>query len=431
MVSRTSRRGPWPVLAALVLAGFAVPGTEAAPGRRREAGPRSGGWCGDFDRDPPPERGREIVVDLESDEDAALVERMLRGRGRFPGRRRGLYRIELPDRASVHGAAAWTRGFGGVRRAEPNLGIRYCEGQQSTIPVLGDDDWDFAAFENQPSFLVLGGRSGGATGAGVVVAVVDTGVLATHEALAGRLAAAQHDFLDDDACPDESLNGLDDDGDGTVDEAKGHGTFVAGLVAALAPDATILPLRVLDDEGRGTTFGLADAIYWAVDAGADVINLSVATDEPSEIVADAIRYAFDRGVVVVAAAGNEGEEGERISFPASLPEVLGVTSVDLGDRKAGFASYHPDVSLSAPGVRIRGPFSGSGDRTYAEWSGTSFSAPMVAAAAALVLEKHPAYSPAEVWAELRASLVGVDDRNPAFAGKIGAGRLDLRSISGR
>lgn len=434
MTSDRRKRSSLPVVAALLLAGLAAPGARPALGHGHGCGP----WPDDARPSAAPfprRRAAEIVVDLDggSDADAAFVERALRARGRRAGLRRGLYRIVLPEHASARAAAAWSRWLGGVRRAEPNLEVRYCEGQQSTIPVLGDDDWDRIAFESQPAFRLLGRAAGArtATGEGVVVAVVDTGVLATHEALAGHLGAAQHDFVDGDSSPDVEASGRDDDGDGRVDEAIGHGTFVSGLVAALAPDATILPLRVLDDEGFGTTFSLADAIYWAVAAGADVINVSVASEEPSAIVEDAIRFAHEQGVVVVAAAGNEGRDGERIAFPASLPEVLGVTSLNLGDRKPPFANFHPAVSLSAPGVRILGPFTGGDGRTYARWSGTSFSAPMVAAAAALVRERHPGYGPEEVWEELRAALADVDRRNPGLAGRIGAGRLDLRSLSGR
>ena len=98
------------------------------------------------------------------------------------------------------------------------------------------------------------------TGEGALVAVLDTGVLASHEALAGVIAPGGYDFIDNDDDPTDTANGLDDDNDGLIDEGAGHGTMVAGIVHLVAPDTRILPIRVLDDEGRGTTFTLAKGI---------------------------------------------------------------------------------------------------------------------------------------------------------------------------
>ena len=112
-------------------------------------------------------------------------------------------------------------------------------------------------------------------GDGVLVAVIDTGVLAEHPAFSGAIAPGGYDFVDSDPDPTDEANGIDDDGDGLVDEGAGHGTMVAGIVRLVAPHARILPLRVLDDEGSGRTFDVAKAIRHAIEQGADIINLSL------------------------------------------------------------------------------------------------------------------------------------------------------------
>ena len=147
---------------------------------------------------------------------------------------------------------------------------------------------------------------------------------------------------------------MDSNGDGVPDEAAGHGTFVAGTIALVAPDARLVAYRVLDSDGQGTTYDAAQAITTAADAGAKVIDLSFGTPDgvPSRVLDDAIDYARTRGAVVVAAAGNYGDADE--TYPAARPGVLSVGALAAPDAEqlAAFSSRGSWVKVAAPGVGI-------------------------------------------------------------------------------
>lgn len=258
-------------------------------------------------------------------------------------------------------------------------------------------------------------------GRAVVVAVLDTGIDLNHPALAGRLTTEGYDFVDDDADPNEAPNGLDDDDDGSVDEMAGHGTFVAGLVTLVAPDAQIMALRVLDSDGVGRAFLLAEAIQYAVQHGADVINVSLSTPYYSRALENALKDANRRGVVVVAAAGNDN--ADRNVYPAAGDKVVSVTAVDESDNKAAFANFGSLVNLSAPGVNVHGPLLG-GD--YAIWSGTSMATPLVAGEAALLMGLTVYADKADdVVVCLEKGTVKVGEGQPVYGGKLGKGRIDV------
>ena len=244
-------------------------------------------------------------------------------------------------------------------------------------------------------------------GAGVTVAVLDTGVDLQHPALLGKLLPGR-DMVDDDDVPQDEGFGI----------AWGHGTHVGGIVAVAAPDAAILPVRVLDSNGRGNMFTLAYAIEWAVDQGADVINLSVGAESDSRVLRDTIAEAVAQGVVVVAAAGNL--DSAVVQYPAGYPGVLSVTAVDGDNAKASFASFGADwVDIAAPGVGITSTIVGPQGSGYASWSGTSMSAPFVAGAAALVRQADPGAAPAQIASQLTATAANIDAVNPAYAGQLG------------
>ena len=250
-------------------------------------------------------------------------------------------------------------------------------------------------------------------GRGAVVAVVDTGVDAGHEDLAGAV-----------------LSGYDvvaGQGDGT-DDPNGHGTHVAGTIAALtgngrgiagaAPGARILPVRVLGDDGAGWLSDILAGIVWATDHGAHVINLSLGGEGGAGPYREVVQYAKDRGVVVVAAAGNEGDEGNPRTYPGADPGVITVAAVDSSLGRAGFSNYGPHIDLAAPGVGVLGPYQGS----YAALSGTSMATPHVAAAAALVVARRPDLGPAAVQEVLETT---ADDLGPLGRDEeYGAGLVD-------
>ncbi|TYB37728.1 type VII secretion-associated serine protease mycosin [Micromonospora sp. AP08] len=259
-----------------------------------------------------------------------------------------------------------------------------------------------------------------ATGAGVVVAVVDSGVDRSHPQLAGRVL--------------DGVDFLDPGGDGTRDCA-GHGTGVASIIAAaprpgvafrgLAPDARILPVRVseqqvVDGRESGRTVGAADfarSIRWAVDHDADVVNLSVVLYADDPAVRAAIAYAVRRDVVVVAAAGNLHDSGDPRPYPAAYDGVLGVGAIGADGTRAAFSQTGPYVDLVAPGgdVLMAAPRQG-----HHRAEGTSYAAPFVAGTAALVRQYRSELDATQVARRIVAST----DPAPGRADGYGAGVLN-------
>ncbi|MFJ9661492.1 type VII secretion-associated serine protease mycosin [Streptomyces griseoflavus] len=233
-------------------------------------------------------------------------------------------------------------------------------------------------------------------GKGVRVAVIDTGVDDKNPQLTGAVdKAAGLDLLT-----------TGKGGDPTNDEV-GHGTKVAGIIAArpregtgfvgLAPGATIIPIRQNDADSSGDSDSMARAIDHAVARGADVINISQDTAKPlsaTSALAESVRKAIAREVVVVASAGNDGLDGKaRKTYPAAFDGVLAVASSDRNNERAAFSQAGDFVGVAAPGVDIVSTVPGGGQCTD---SGTSFSAPFVAGVAALLKEKHPDWTPAQI-----------------------------------
>ncbi|RME51915.1 MAG: hypothetical protein D6790_19255, partial [Caldilineae bacterium] len=254
------------------------------------------------------------------------------------------------------------------------------------------------------------------TGRGITVALIDTGVALAHPALTGHLAAGW-DMVDDDAIPNDEPGGA----------GWGHGTHIAGIIAHMAPESVILPVRVLNPQGRGNSFVVAYAIEWAVNQGAQVINLSLGTDFDSQILREAVAWATARGVVVVAAAGNRAASTPH--YPAAYPNVVGVTAVDATNRKASFAGYGAGwVDVAAPGVGITSTIVGDQGYGYASWSGTSMSTAFVSAAAALERQQSPAASAAQVEGSIVASADNLDALNPVYAGQLGGGLLNVSRL---
>jgi subtilisin family serine protease len=265
-------------------------------------------------------------------------------------------------------------------------------------------------------------------GRGAVVAVVDTGVDLEHPDLAPRLLRGD----------DGEVVGLDLVDGGEPWDEHGHGTQVAGIIAAageepgdltgVAPDAWIMPVRALDHRGAGSGADIDEGIRWAVDNGADVINLSLesAIPLPGQVVATgpdrAVRYAWERGVVVVAATGNSGTPFT--DYPSSSPVVL-VGATDRDDRPAAFSDGRRADMVMAPGVDVLStwcsPCGEGGTSGHREASGTSFAAPHVAGAVALL--RAYGWEPQRSVAALRESAVEI-------SGTAGHGRIDVAAALG-
>jgi subtilisin family serine protease len=258
------------------------------------------------------------------------------------------------------------------------------------------------------------------TGAGIKVAVIDAGICYDHPALSGRIAPEGYDFVDNDSDPT-------DEGEG---DGWGHGCFVSGIVALVAPDCQILPLRVLNAEGRGTSFNVAKAIIYATDQGAKVVNLSLGMTRLSQAVLLAVAWASRNGVLSVASAGNDNAQ-QPPQFPASDVNVMGVAAVDQNDIKADFSNCGWYVEVSAPGVKI---FSILPDSQYGTWSGTSFASAFVSGTAVLLFSFDPQATPNEIEEALKSGALDIDNLNPTYRNRFGEGRIDalgaIQSLSG-
>jgi subtilisin family serine protease len=247
-------------------------------------------------------------------------------------------------------------------------------------------------------------------GAGVQVAVIDTGIDFSHPLFAGRIANPNYDFVDNDNSPQEVAGG----------SGYGHGTFVAGIVALTAPRARIMPLRAFDADGVGNSFDIAQAICFAADNGAQIINMSFGMFGVDPTIDAALDYAYDRAYMV-ASAGNDNLE--TLHYPGlRTSRTLAVTSATDDDHKASFANYHVDTGVAAPGVNVYSAYPGG---LWAYWSGTSFSTPLVAGEAALLLEVQPAWNSALLNTAIRSSGINIDSLNPGYVLKLGQVRIDF------
>jgi len=291
---------------------------------------------------------------------------------------------------------------------------------------------------------------------GVTVAVVDTGVAIDHPDLQANIWTNPGEIAD---------NGIDDDGNGQVDDVHGwhfytdplyvqrgdndvddphgHGTHVAGIIAAVTDNGAgvagmswtgpIMPVRVLDRYGSGEYSDIASGIVYAADNGARIINLSLGGTSPDAMMYDALHYARGKGCLIVAAAGNCGGNDSTsrddcdytynpLFYPAAYPETVAVAATDALDQWAEFSEHHDYVDLAAPGTGIYSTWA-SGDYTYE--TGTSMAAPHVSGLAALVWALRPDLSNREVQRIMEGWAADVNGEG--YPGKdeyLGWGRID-------
>ena len=416
-----SRRVLAAAAGALLISGCGGGGADADAPSDVTTPPPGGSTPPPGDATPPPEgsappvvaTGPQVLVQVEAGVDVAALAaaRGLSVAGQFG--KRPIYRLQLPAGGNADAVAASLRGVPGVVFAEPNVDSETPEGRRNTFWAIGNSAQDYVG-QWAPATLRLTQAHAVTTGAGVRVAVLDTGLETTHPVFAGRLARRAdgrllgRDFVDGDDDPSERGS--------TADAGYGHGTHVAALVALAAPGAALMPVRVLDPGGIGNSWVLAEALAWAVDPdgnpatddGAHVINLSLGSTRPTRMLEVAVALAncefdddddddFDHpgfdddrarcsrghGAAVLSAAGNAGSADE-LQYPAA-EEVKGsraVTATTAAQRLADFANFGGWIKLAAPGEQIVSAVPGG---AWGTWSGTSMAAPLAAGTAALVL----------------------------------------------
>jgi subtilisin family serine protease len=252
-------------------------------------------------------------------------------------------------------------------------------------------------------------------GNGITVAVLDTGVKASHPDLKGKVAKGY------DAIASKPGARFDD---------NGHGTFLAGIivgkhngsgVAGIAPGARILPVKVLNSDGVGDSDDIARGIIWAVDNGADVINMSFGADSTNKVEAAAIDYARGSGVTLIAAAGNEGFR--EVMYPAAYPGVVGVGATDPQNQRASFSNRGGHVDVVAPGQGILSTFT---DIPYTWTSGTSMSTAYVSGIAALAMSYSPGAGGEPLGQQISASATDLGAAGPDA--DFGSGLVDPASL---
>lgn len=310
-----------------------------------------GQWIVRFKDNTPPEKIEEILRSLQCE---------------VLGQCDSIGHYTLKTNMSVKRAYKKFSGQNEIEYAEPNYRFRAFE-------VIPNDPY-FRYYQYGPQLIQAPSAWEVTQGTeDVLIAVVDTGVDLDHPDLSGKLLRG-YDFVQRDSTPDDR---------------NGHGTHVAGIAAALtnnrrgvagiAPRVKILPVRVLDADGDGSLDQVANGIIYAANQGAKVMNLSLGAPYDAYTLRRAIEYAWSRGCIIVAAAGNDGSNTP--NYPAAYPSVISVASVDQNDRKSQFSNYGLSVDVAAPGSDILSTYHNG---YYAYLSGTSMAAPHVAGLAGLL-----------------------------------------------
>lgn len=323
------------------------------------------------------------------------------------------YVFTLPRTLPMQLALSRLRTDPDVRSAEPNYAVGIPEVSQRSVAFV-DGSSSSTNYYFQDALGQIRARDAWpiADGSGITVAVIDTGIDATHPVFTHITRG--YDWVGNDPNPSEVSGG----------PAYGHGTMVAGIIVAVAPGATIMPLRVFRPDGTGDAADVADAIVYATDHGADIINMSFGLSEISAAIQRSILYAWIRGVALIGSAGNANSS--LVQFPANdLAHVVSVAAVNGQDNKADFSNYGNYVDVCAPGTNIHSAYPGG---QFAVGGGTSHATAFVSGEMALVLSEGGGWARSAI----ENSAVNIDALNPGYRNQLGKGRIDaLAAVSQR
>lgn len=307
-----------------------------------------------------------------------------------------MFLIEFPDSVALEAIILSLQNNPVVQLVQQNFDLSLPENSQVSIGFPDESMPDYLYGEEPNSYYAQTGREAVRLdsahmlneGEGLCLAIIDNGIDASHPAFAGRLLPG-YDFFDEDSDPAEVT--------GTM---YGHGTAVAGLALLAAPLADILPLRAFSGDGIGDIFSIADAIYFALDQGAAVINCSFGTYTNYPIIAEAVDSAMAAEVSIVAAVGNDAVATP--SYPAAYPGVVGVSALTADELVASFSNSGSHVDASAPGEAVYTTLAGS-PYDWGTVSGTSFAAPFVSGAIVLLKERRAELGPTTIETDVQAS----------------------------
>ncbi|HMS39338.1 MAG TPA: S8 family serine peptidase [Pyrinomonadaceae bacterium] len=339
---------------------------------------------------------------------------------------RPIYRMRILDGANPETRAAELQNdlLNRVEFAEPNFLTQAPEARGNSWSIGGTSTQYANQWFREQLRIPMAHQQ--TQGAGVKIAVLDTGIDLNHPAFAGHLIAG-YDFVNDDANPSE-------EGVFGVNSGFGHGTHVAGLASLVAPQAQIMPIRVLDANGVGNIWVLAEALRFAADPdgnpatpdGADVINLSLATRRETTLLAEIIAEIAcgedddfgeqnqcavpgQRGIVVAAGAGNRTSNIPEYPAAENIGGVIAVAGSNQMNELAAFSNFGSWIDVAAPGQQILSTVPGGG---YGTWSGTSMSTPLVAGTAALVRAQNPDWTAVIIEERIVVSSVMLTSPNP-------------------